>query len=564
MSSLDETPTRIPAPTATTTTDIIPTNNPTEPAKPMAQNHHLPESEQNHKGVAALSDPQPRPVTVTKRPSSLVVQNTGMAISSAVAGRFGGSQTGSDKPAQNEPTTMFYRSPVQGITRDSNKGNKTIGNTTQDGKKSKKKQQGKKDAQVYATPGEVQAKVALGRSDQPVGSDKKAMSPTSKTPTNIVSVQAAGDSAVHVKQTGLEPNTGMVITGGGGGSEDVQHGARPSPEATRSEEEKVDQQQQGSSFLGSLFPWGRKTETTPLIPPASSQSDTVPSRDDKVGAVSDDGVNPPSQGTGKSAGNVDSGIDIAPLNSSAVDVFHADFSPVHASTPMHRGGPFQNNSDDVDSNNTRNSSSASRNLSAAYAADAAKETSPGYPRPAESRQAVPSQTPSPGSAFRTINPPVATQQVQGKTAAPIASMRKRDLNKMPSTSLSGRSGRPGSRHPKADPLPGGTTTTIPSDVHTLMREKAKLEGQIESMQTETAAALQDRANLQSQVAALQVQLQSYSDGAEMAGAQRSAMATDLRYVYNSTDTQRCTRHTLSACIQPIMCLVCTVCILMYH
>ncbi|XP_077995209.1 uncharacterized protein LOC144448792 isoform X2 [Glandiceps talaboti] len=65
------------------------------------------------------------------------------------------------------------------------------------------------------------------------------------------------------------------------------------------------------------------------------------------------------------------------------------------------------------------------------------------------------------------------------------------------------------------------------DVYSLMREKAMLEGQLETMSSEAKSAIKERAELQSQMAALKVQLRNQSSSAQNAVHERSALAVDL-------------------------------------
>ena len=528
VSSLDETPTRIPAPSQNTE------ENAAESSPPMS--NHVPESDQtsaheDEPNSHPSSDQQnPRPVTVSKRPTSLVVQNTGLAISSAVAGRIG-SKAATEN--QNHSDQTLYRSPVQAIT--SSKGGRTVMVQKPEIQKPHKNQ-GKKDPQVYASPAEIQANAMANIDARSETGSSKTSSPQGKGPGNIVTVKAAGDSSVHVQQIGLEPNTGMVITGGHSSDGEQPQVLNSSPAISAGDHGSEQKgTQQSSSFLGSLFPWGRKTE--PTHPPSSSSQTqspgSVPSKDGPVN--SNQNLNGDVKRVEKlpteSAGMVestDSGIDVVPANQSAVEVFHADFSPVHSSTPMH----FGHNDDVVDSPQTQKSTENA--LNASYGADAKTEASY-QEKPRDSATSGYSR-PRPGSNMGSKTPPrrlsgshnigngaLDKQQLQGQSA-PVVSMRRRDLSKMPSTSL-GRPSNRGVTASRSEPSRVGG-----DELHALMRQKAKLEGQLESMSAETAAALQDRANLQSQVAALQVQLQSYSTNAEMAGAERSAMETNLRSV----------------------------------
>ena len=529
VSSLDETPTRIPAPSQNTE------ENTAEPSPPIS--NHVPESDHIYAHEDELSShpssdhQNARPVTISKRPTSLVVQNTGLAISSAVAGRFGSPAAAEH---QNHSDQTLYRSPVQAIT--SSKGGRTVMVQKPESQKLEKKQ-GKKNPQVYASPAEIQAN-ALANVDagSETGSSKPS-SPQEKGPSNIVTVKAAGDSSVHVQQIGLEPNTGMVITGGHSSDSEQPQDLNSSPAINAGDQgRELKGTQQNSSFLGSLFPWGRKTE--PTHPPTSSHSQSPGSVASKDGPVNSNqnlngDVKRVQELPTESAGMVestDSGIDIVPANQSTVEVFHADFSPVHSSTPMH----FGHNDDAVDSPQAQKTTENA--LNASYGADAKTETSY-QEKPRDSATSGYSR-PRPGSNMGSKTPPrrlsgsrsvdngavhVDNQQLQGQSA-PVVSMRRRDLSKMPSTSL-GRPSNRGVTASRSEPSRVGG-----DELHTLMRQKAKLEGQLESMSAETAAALQDRANLQSQVAALQVQLQSYSTNAEMAGAERSAMETNLRSV----------------------------------
>lgn len=90
-----------------------------------------------------------------------------------------------------------------------------------------------------------------------------------------------------------------------------------------------------------------------------------------------------------------------------------------------------------------------------------------------------------------------------KPLPPLFPVRRKDINRMPSTSitqtLKARSGSSGD-----------------SDVMQLLREKANLEGQIETLIADTEAALQSRAELQAQVAGLQAQLKAQKYALEQA------------------------------------------------
>nr|XP_006813197.1 PREDICTED: golgin subfamily A member 3-like [Saccoglossus kowalevskii] len=66
-----------------------------------------------------------------------------------------------------------------------------------------------------------------------------------------------------------------------------------------------------------------------------------------------------------------------------------------------------------------------------------------------------------------------------------------------------------------------------SDIYTVMREKAMLEGKLESMASEAESAIHDRAQLLSEVAALKMQLRNQHSTADSALQEKSALVVDL-------------------------------------
>ena len=72
-----------------------------------------------------------------------------------------------------------------------------------------------------------------------------------------------------------------------------------------------------------------------------------------------------------------------------------------------------------------------------------------------------------------------------------------------------------------------TASTINYDLDEVLREKAKLEGQLEIMMAEAETAIRERANLQAQVSALQTRLKSHASTSQTAVGDRDALAADI-------------------------------------
>lgn len=107
----------------------------------------------------------------------------------------------------------------------------------------------------------------------------------------------------------------------------------------------------------------------------------------------------------------------------------------------------------------------------------------------------PGTIPEAAELQRESNASSQTLLPQQKPLPPLFPVRRKDMNKLPSTSL----------RQSSKPRVGSSGD---SDVMQLLREKANLEGQIEMLNAETEAALQSRAELQAQVAGLQAQMRS--------------------------------------------------------
>ena len=506
-------------------------------------------SNQEHKGsnLASNSDPNVGhttdssqgaptktkllPVNTTRmRPGSLVAQNTGLAVSSAIGTRFSNSTSHTeDSPSARDTINkdqVFFRSPVQAIT--TSRGGRTIAvhkpeKRKVDGNESRKQNSKKADNQVYASPAEMKALIASHSDDLP--QDNKA----SKLPQSFVSVTAAEDQ-FHVQQIGLEPNSGVIITSDPQYPINMSHGDLKNVHepVENSQVLTAEENKSKQSFLGSFLQWGRKHEpqTQPQHEPspstASSPSDASPAVLPSLG----NSEKSPYPGLVQQAAaeSQDSGIDLVTTGNNVGEVFHAEFEPVGASTPLkHR--PRSNDStlrqqgySLPDAANNRMMNSVIKKADSDEETDSRIQATRQGPlgEPSPHQQILPS-----GSAQRHSKPSYSRADHVGNST-PIANLRRRDFNKLPSTRLTSVYGSLKTTSPSFAKPP-----TDPDDMDSVLREKANLEGRLETLAAETDTALQQRAEMQTQVASLQAQINAQSSVADTSQQQLSAMTNDL-------------------------------------
>ncbi|XP_033627641.1 golgin subfamily A member 3-like isoform X1 [Asterias rubens] len=517
MNTLDEMPTRLPA---------TPPRDTSEDNTLVQSNHEVNYLASNgNQNITHTYDPQQGapartkslPNTTRVRPGSLVAQNTGLAVSSAVGARFGTPTSSkehslSPKDSSNKDP-VFFRSPVQAIT--TSRGGRTIAVHKPDPKKveskgSKKHNPKRVDNQVYSTPAEMKALIASHSED--LLQDKKH----SKLPPSVVSVKAAEDQ-FQVQEVGVEPNSGVIVT-----SDPIhrvhedpftEHQAAhtsplPSPEGDKPKQ----------SFLGSFLQWGKKQEPQSLNYETSSSTAPSPGAA-SPGEFSSLGNSGKSHYSGlaqqTAAESHDSGIDLVPSANNIGEVFHADFEPVSASTPV----KYREDSNGVTEPHMANNRMMS---SLAKKADSDDETDS---RLHTTRQGPLGESSSHQQTFPSGSSAQKSRSIRANhvgNSTSHGSMRRRDLNKLPSTRLTSVYG---SLKVASPSFPA--TSTDPGDMESVLREKANLEGRLETLAVETEAALQQRAEMQTRVASLQAQLKAQSSVADTSQHQVSAIANDL-------------------------------------
>ncbi|XP_022096311.1 golgin subfamily A member 3-like [Acanthaster planci] len=527
--------------------DEMPTRLPATPPKQASDtednlNHTDSSTGPTNTTSEALAKTKPVPTTTRVRPGSLIGQNTGLAVSSAVGTKFGippSSMDHSPSPIETaNKERILFRSPVQAIT--TTRGGRTVSvhkpsHQKGDGKTSRNTSK-KVDNQVYASPAEMKASIASKSSDPPA--ETKPGKPTQ----SFVAVMAAEDR-FEVQEIGIEPNSEVIVTRDLQSvgkrhlsGEDLQTAAshlqpeiaQQYPEARSDQMTKEDQPKQ--SFLGSFFQWGKKQDPEPqpqhsLSLPGVSQPSSPPPAAVAASNATDHTINTksPRAGLGQQAAaeSQDSGIDLVPVPSSVGEVFHAEFEPVHSSTPVkHRlgsNGPVARK--EVASPDVANQALQSNEVDSDEETDSRIQASrlrPVREPPIQHQPLVTKDSPQQPSK------PLVTRSNHVGNSTPGASVRRRDLHKMPTTSLTSVYGslKTSSPHYSATPIDH-------ADLQSVLREKANLEGRLETLAAETESALQQRAEMQTQVASLQAQLKANASAADTAQQQLSAMDSDM-------------------------------------
>ncbi|XP_038055548.1 golgin subfamily A member 3-like [Patiria miniata] len=531
--NLDEMPTRLPA---------------TPPRQASDTEDSLNQTDPNIGPTTASSPGAPTktkslPATARVRPGSLVAQNTGLAISSAVGARFGLPPSLNDhSPAPVETGNkerVLFRSPVQAIT--TSRGGRMVAvhkpNHQNVDTKASRGTPKKVDNQVYASPAEIKTSIA-SKSGEPLLDAKP-----NKLAQSFVAVTAAEDH-FQVQEVGIEPNSEVIVTrdpqslgkrhlsgddNQTAGAHTQLENAHQAPEIGSvrvSEEDKPKQ-----SFLGSFFHWGKKQEAEPQSQYDSSLSGVSPSSPESSGTAAlqnnaADRGKSPYAGIGQQAAaeSHDSGIDLVPAGSNAGEVFHAEFEPVHASTPVkyRRGSNESVPRQEVttpDAPNNRLMNSQPKEVDSDDETDSRIRAS--LPRPL--RETSSQHHPIiPRDSSQRPSKPLVTRSNHVGNSLPVTNVRRRDLHKMPMTSLTSVYGSLKTTSPQY-----GVTPVDPADLDSVLREKANLEGRLETLAAETESALQQRAEMQTQVASLQAQLKAHASAADTAQQQLSAMSNDM-------------------------------------
>nr|XP_054749244.1 golgin subfamily A member 3-like [Lytechinus pictus] len=535
MSSLDETPSKIPADYVEP--EVTPTEvNGIDPSREPAHVHTGKEGENTSSGGDAapnhLEGPhQPetqekKVVTTKKRPTSLLAQNTTLAISSAIAHKY-------KVPPPDEalsPTSMvapkeprLFRSPVVAIT--TAKGGmiatmEGLEKTKPKKKKSKKgtkknalstrimsdtdteppsdtelmaQRQAENDSRITPTPSEdsLSAKDQVATSKpSPSSQDNQQNQQEEKEPTRESQKVPPAESQVI-------PNEQQTVATSAPENTHVPEqvpASPPDPAPTQPTSEPS-----SGSFLGSLFPWGRRSADKPAAPVNEKVTDVVSSANQNAASPPSTNHGEPSRDGAKNVSSLDSDVHSDSVDSGVgfVGGVNGDLGTptAHVQTPQ----PISS------------STPTSTNI-----------------RIERSNENIPRQeTPQFNQAAPTVDHlQKASCSMQSRLPAPslvTSKARPIDLGRLKSTPLPRASTYQTSRYSSPFEDQGAE-----DELQTVLREKAKLEGQLEMLTAETESALQARTQLQSQVAILQAKLKAQGSGGDSLSHNRSALEADIR------------------------------------
>ncbi|XP_071499809.1 uncharacterized protein [Diadema antillarum] len=521
MSSLDETPSKIPAdyiepqvtPPAVNGGDHLPEA--VSPAEAVKEEHSTPET-----GGTASSQPEGQQqgrkvVTVTKRPTSLLAQNTTLAISSAIAHKYKVPPPDEVLQPNKEPT--LFRSPVQAIT--SSKGGRIAEMEGLETKQKPKKKKGKKSARKSAmttrlmsdTDTEPPSDTELAANRRLVGENNRVPPlATTKQSEESMSDKADADQVSRSDQDvqHAAPPSRDSVSNLPSEETSAQSNGHPGPSPERNPLSNPESQTSSApvttpssssssssssngpttlpnqppaepssgSFLGSLFPWGRRAADKPSpSPPAANQQEEA----HKGGATQEADLH---------SDSVDSGVDFVPGASGEMGTPTNRATrpePLLSSTPNHVNTVAGRVDEVVPQRDTQQ-----------------------FSAPASAAESVHQQSAAPAS----YSPALGSRSSSTK---PV------DLGRLRTTQLPRPSYQSRYQFAEDEDEEG-------EDLQTVLREKAKLEGQLEMLMAETETALQARTQLQSQVAILQAKLKAQGSGGDGGSAQnRSALEADI-------------------------------------
>ncbi|XP_071945190.1 uncharacterized protein [Antedon mediterranea] len=241
-----------------------------------------------------------------------------------------------------------------------------------------------------------------------------------------------------------------------------------------------------TSFLGSILPWSKKQPPPPI---EKTKSDPLPEKTSGDKHLNSSFL---AKGNEQPDESVDTGM------------FHPEMTPVSSSTPVKMQPDIVHKSPDV------------RKESELLLQSLQKEKQP------KRKLTPPSKLDSQLSNS-------SAKSVDIVNAHMPYTVKKRDLSKMPSTSLHKANNI--AQKPRSESVTSVNEWNEHSDdIQAVLQEKARLEGQLEALSVETASALADRARLQTQIAALESQVRNSNHHLQTALQEKSEIQSEFEAI----------------------------------